>query len=433
MPRAKHLEFNIGDYQHLPTSDIIGSSSDQSMIYYNVQIFNNSTNYDVSGNPIPTVLAVPADFSQQRAKPYILKPASYFVSVPYFRLDSNSFPTQIVQPVVNSEYTTKVPIIDTGIEGIPTVYAMYLQVHDGPNVIGDYFQQILWKPLDNTLPLPITPIRIEDIQDEYFWNYSYDYFIDLINDTLSYSIDALGYVNDGNLGKPYFYYDPATELIHYQASLPFMTDISGEDVYTSKYTYKLFFNQQLYKLVETLPTLFGEKPLTNNLPDTAPFYGYQILAVPNPGNTNIVTINDAFDGLGNDIKFIDVPQEFQSVSLWSPVISIIFTTPNLTVCNELNAIPVIFGNRPITFTNNNDSLNILYEHIIGKRADPVIKNFATAEYRLTDLFSIQPESQLIIETFWKDTFGILHRFYIEQGSGFNMKLLFRRTDFNEKK
>jgi hypothetical protein len=78
-------------------------------------------------------------------------------------------------------------------------------------------------------------------------------------------------------------------------------------------------------------------------------------------------------------------------------------------------------------------LNILYEHIIGKRADPVIKNFARAEYRLTTLFSIQPESQLIIETFWKDTFGILHRFYIEQGSGFNMKLLFRKVKFNSKK
>jgi hypothetical protein len=111
----------------------------------------------------------------------------------------------------------------------------------------------------------------------------------------------------------------------------------------------------------------------------------------------------------------------------------VFTTPNLTVCNELNAIPVVFGIRPTTFTNNNDSLNILYEHIVGKRADPVIKNFTVAEYRLTDLFSIQPESQLIIETFWKDTFGILHRFYIEQGSGFNMQLLFRRTDFNAKK
>lgn len=433
MPRAKHLEFNIKDYEHLPTSDVIGSSSDQSMIYYNVQIFNNSTNYDSSGNTIPTVLAVPADFSQQRSKPYILKPASYFVSVPYFRLDSNSFPTQIVQPVVNSVYTTKVPIIDVGIEGIPTVYAMYLQVHDGPNILGDYYQQILWKPLDDTLNVPTTPIKVEDIQDEYFWNYSYDYFIDLINDTLAYAIDALGYVNTPSYGKPFFYYDPVTELIHYQASLPFMTDISGEDIYTSKYTYKLFFNQQLYKLVETLPTLFGEKPLTTNIPDTAPFYGYQILAVANPGNTNIITLNDAFDGTGNDIKFIDIPQEFPSVSLWSPVISIIFTTPNLSVCNELNAIPVVFGNSPVSFTNNNDSLNILYEHIIGKRADPVIKNFTKAEYRLTDLFSIQPESQLIIETFWKDTFGILHRFYIEQGSGFNMKILFRRTDFNEKK
>lgn len=431
MPRAKHLEFNGNDYLHLPTSDIIGSSSDQSVIYYNVQIFNNSTNYDISGGPIRTVLAVPADFSQQRSKPYILKPSAYYVSVPYFRLDSNSFPNQIVQPVVNSSYTVKVPIVDTGIEGIPTVFAMYLQVYDGPTILGDYFQQILWKPLDDTLSVPTTPIRVEDIQDEYFWSYSYDYFIDIMNETLSYCIDALGYVNAGNLGKPYFYYDPTTELIHYVASTPFTTDISGSLTGTSQYTYKIFFNEQLYKLVETLPSIFGERPLTPNVPDTAPFYGYQLLAVPNPGFTNIISSD--INLVGTDIKYIDVPQEFPSVPLWSPVVSIVFTTPNLTVCNELNAIPVVSGIRPTTFTNNNDSLNILFEHILGKRADPVIKNFTVAEYRLTDLFSIQPEYQLIIETFWKDTFGILHRFYIEQGSGFNMKLLFRSIDFNSKK
>jgi hypothetical protein len=421
------------EYQHLPTSDIIGSSSDQSIIYYNVQIFNNSTNYDISGNPIPTVLAVPADFSQQRSKSYILKPSSYFVSVPYFRLDSNSFPTQIVQPVVNSSYVTKTSLGGSTIEGIPTVYAMYIQIHDGPNMIADSFQQILWKPLDDTLLVPSTPLKVEDIQDEYFWSYSYDYFIDLMNSTLSFVMDDFGLVNTPNLGKPYFYYDPKTELIHFVASLPFMTDINGEDIYSSKYTYKIFFNEPLYKLVQTLPSIFGEKPLTPNIPDTAPFYGYQLLAVPTPGFKNIITGNDAFDGTGTDIKYIDVPQEFESVSLWSPVLSIVFTTPNLTVCNEMNAIPVVSGNKPVTFTNNNDSLNILYEHIVGKRADPVIKNFTVAEYRLTDLFSIQPESQLIIETFWKDTFGILHRFYIEQGSGFNMKLLFRKVKFNSKK
>jgi hypothetical protein len=99
----------------------------------------------------------------------------------------------------------------------------------------------------------------------------------------------------------------------------------------------------------------------------------------------------------------------------------------------MNAKPSIDGFQPVIYTNNNDSLNILYEHNIGRRADPVITVFNTSEYRLTDLFSIQPESQLIVETFWKDTFGILHRFYIEQASGFNVKILFRHKDFNSKK
>ena len=410
MPRTKHLEFKSKDYQHIPSSDIIGNSSDQSHIFYNVQIYNNSTNYDTKGNPIPTVLAVPADFSQQRVKAYINKPSVYFATVPYFRLDSNSFPLQIVQPVVNSSYTIKDPIIDTGLEGFPTIYAVYLQVHDGPNIITDYYQQILWKPLDTTLIQPASPINQEDLQNDYFWNYSYDYFLDLLKDTISYSIDYMGYTNSESYGKPFFNYDPITELIHYNASLPFMNDVAGDDVYTSKYTYRLYVNEPLYKLIQSMASLFAPVP-----PDFLSGGLYQLLAVPSPGNTNIITI-----------------KEFTSTLLWNPVVSVIFTTPNLSVCNELVARPVVYGYKPVAYTNNNDSLNILYEHIIGKRADPVIKNFTTAEYRLVDLFSIQPETQLIIETFWKDTFGVLHRFYIEQGSGFSMKILFRKVSFNEK-
>jgi hypothetical protein len=95
----------------------------------------------------------------------------------------------------------------------------------------------------------------------------------------------------------------------------------------------------------------------------------------------------------------------------------------------MNALPSVDGIDPNPPTNNADSLNILYEHFVGRRADPTINNFTKAEYRLTDLLSIQPESQLIIQTFWKDEFGQLHPFYIEQGCGFNMKILFRKKIF----
>jgi len=435
MPRAKHLEFNRKDYSHIPTSDVIGNSSDQSLIYYNIQIVNSSTNYDTNGKVIPTVLSVPADFSQQRAKPFINKPSSYFTTVPYFRLDSNSFPSQIVQPVVNSSFTTLVPVGGVSLEGIPTVNAIYIQVLDGTsgNVLTDYYQQILWKPLDETLVPPPSPIKVVDIQNDYFWNYSYDYFLDLLNETVSYSMESLGYTNDTNYGKPFFYHDPITDLINYNAPLPFINDVSGNNIYTSKYTYKLFVNEPLYQLLQGTVSLYGQSPLTTNLPDTAPFYGYQLLALPTTGMTNIVFIKSKFNVFDDGYKYVNMPQEHSSVELWNPVVSIIFLTPNLTVCNEMMAKPVIDGFKPVIYTNNNDSLNILFEYNIGRRADPVITQFARAEYRLGDLFSIQPESQLIVETYWRDTFGILHRFFIEQGSGFNMKILFRKSSFNSKK
>jgi hypothetical protein len=48
MPR-NHTSFNPKTYEHIPATNIIGNDSDSTNIYYNVMIYNNSTNYDPSG------------------------------------------------------------------------------------------------------------------------------------------------------------------------------------------------------------------------------------------------------------------------------------------------------------------------------------------------------------------------------------------------
>jgi hypothetical protein len=135
--------------------------------------------------------------------------------------------------------------------------------------------------------------------------------------------------------------------------------------------------------------------------------------------------------LTQTVNYIQMTTEFSSSFLWNPVVSIVFTSPYFYLVQEIQGQPFITGINPNPSVNNANVLNILFEYYLGRRADPVINNFVRAEYRLTKVLGIQPESEFQVDTYWKDEFGKLHRFYMEQGAGMNMKLLFRKNKFNK--
>ena len=55
---------------------------------------------------------------------------------------------------------------------------------------------------------------------------------------------------------------------------------------------------------------------------------------------------------------------------------------------------------------------------------------AGAEYRLRDLNSYMNLNRINIIVYWKDTFGNIHPFELQPGCAANVKIMFRRTDFN---
>jgi hypothetical protein len=54
----------------------------------------------------------------------------------------------------------------------------------------------------------------------------------------------------------------------------------------------------------------------------------------------------------------------------------------------------------------------------------------SSEYRLIDIQSDLPISSIQVSVFWKDANGFLHPFYLDGGQSGNIKLMFRRKDFN---
>jgi len=381
---------------------LINNNSDVCHIYYDLIITNNNLN---------TLSLIPATFSENRANAYIDRPEDYNVTVVSLTLDSNSFPLQVVQPLLGSSYdpTNGFPTIFRGIVRGKTLISTPLPVEF----------TVYWKPEDTTLPVPSSPITTASYNDPYFYNYSYNHFLNLLNKAI---YDAVQIINATGqpIIAPYFSYSPYTRLFSYNTDFLGITDANGEFVY---------FNEALYSLFDGLPYNFDTTPvdLFGNFANL-----YRLSANIYPGGTNVFS---QYTNLNNvplvpTSNFLQILQNYSSLEIWNPAVSVVFISRNLNVVNTLEAVPFVFGVNPNPSTNNANVSNILFEIPLRKRVEPTIYYKPVPEYTLTNLIGLVETGELQFDVFWKDTFGNLNKFNLEIGSTLVMKLLFRKKVFN---
>jgi hypothetical protein len=128
-------------------------------------------------------------------------------------------------------------------------------------------------------------------------------------------------------------------------------------------------------------------------------------------------------------------QEQSAIALMNPIQSIVFTTSLLPV-NETNvSAPKVFGgDSRLTSSNNNVNIApIITDFEISMTGDntyrPNIEYTPQSEYRLIDLYGASPISGIEISCFWKTQFGNLIPFVLNSNCKSNIKLLFRRKDY----
>jgi len=371
----------------------INNNSDLSHIYYSLNIFNNNTGFDKDGNAIPIRSSVPCVFNQMREHAYLDNPSDYAVSFVKFSLDSNSFPNQIVQPIAGKA----INLDDT----YDTVFSIGFNEYT--------MTPIPWKPADSELQPPTSGpelLTASMISDEYFWNYSYQYFIDRVNEVLVALANAEG------APPPFFKYNSETGLISFY-SVPTIKLYLNEQLYNLfsgfTYEYQILNNIPLYKL--ELPVVYRSGSIV--------YYNYYANKV------SFATIPPTTDAVNN---YLVTTQSYKSTQLWNPAVSLVFTSKTLGVVSDDVSQPYIYGINPNKESNNSNVSNSIFEYLLSRRADPTI-NDTDFNYLFKDLLSNEPQKDLVIEIFWKDDFGNLHPFYIESGSNCNMKLLFRKDIF----
>ena len=399
----------------------INNNSDVAHIYYDILIKNNNTGYDSSGNTIATASPVQCSFSQNRQAPYLNNAEEYDVTVQYLNLDSNSFPVQVVQPIVGSEYQTQLTYGNYSIQGYKTIFGGYIE-NTGSLTVTPF--NIYWYPQDVTIGLPVPigiPVTTNDISNPYFFNYSYSWFLDLLNEAIGYTCDTFGFPY-----TPYFSYDPITKKISINANYDttYWNQTGGSNISF------ISLNPELYNLLGGLPSNYQQISGTGIPSNT---YVYRLIIASDAGLTNLVP----YYGAGSltapptqTANLVKMTQDFITIPIWNPVVSIVLLAKNLSVINQYVAKPQVFGINPNSPTNNASVSNVLFEIGLAKRADPTIYYKPSAQYVLTNLLGIMEVTDLQFDIFWKDGFGNLFPFYLEANSTFVMKLLFRQKAFN---
>ena len=143
---------------------------------------------------------------------------------------------------------------------------------------------------------------------------------------------------------------------------------------------------------------------------------------------------DSFHGVKTNQKltetteeFITTPQEYSTISEWSPVSSLVFCSATLPVVpTQLSNPRLYLDNQLIQLSRpTNNFANIITDLVTDKQSYcSLLLYYPTAEYRKLTLNSTQPINQVDIQVFWKNKIGKLIPFYLPSGSSCSLKLMF---------
>jgi hypothetical protein len=145
-----------------------------------------------------------------------------------------------------------------------------------------------------------------------------------------------------------------------------------------------------------------------------------IYPVTNPNAAGNVTTN----------LFLQVFQEYSTVSNWTPVESIVFTSNTIPIISNQIAAPTIFNENQIIVGGGN---NANFAPIITDIQSLGITNYRptllyapTAEYRMVSLTGNRPLTNVDIEVYWRDKLGNIHNLNLFSGGSCSLKFLFRK-------
>ena len=359
-------------------------------IYYNVRINGNA-----DGS-----LAM-ANYAEQRTISLLDNPSNYYFSCIRFNIPTSTIPLLIVasQPFPNTN-----PAL--------TVYSVSLSYNGVSS--GQTF--VYWNPTvasNDSLSLA-TPKRTLNAQtpfidpkDEYYYCYSYSYFMSLVNKAFIEAFNNLSALTTLPLGSvpPYYTFDSRVKLFTLVAQGAFydMNNLTPIQIFMNNALFNLFGAVSAIRY--TNPTISGNDK--------------QIIITSDNSNT---------DASGN----IQFEQEYISLTQWMAMKSVIITTNTIPIVAE--GIPSVSNNYTPDNEQNGSSTYLpiisAYDALIATAGfedfQSTIQYAPSGPYKLIDMIGTNALSSFDIQVYWMDVYGTLHNLFISPFESCTFTFLFLR-------
>jgi hypothetical protein len=375
---------------------------------YHIYLDLNCINNDQSGKASPPNLV----FNEVRNSPILMNPSDYFLSVVRFTIQTPSLPMFV-------------PVIKTG-QSNPnlTVYKVGMSFEYSGTT---YTQStsVIFVPENLNEPVPDAPTTSQDFSTTYYYINSINSFVQMVNVALASCLSSLNTTVTGAGGTlpstvpPFLELDPFTNTCILNADEVGFNDDDAPTAYV-----KIFFNTALYNLFGSFQAEFNGFNQTND-------FNYR-LRVYDDYAMNIFNVSTS-----PLLNYLQMYQGYATLNaMCNPVQSLVFSTGLIPVNPSLISAPLVFaGDGNVNSSANNDNIQpVLTDFEVPVDANDTYKPFIhyvpTAEYRLKDLLGNNPLSAVQMSVFFKTQFGNLVPFKLSAGCSANLKLLFRRKEFD---
>jgi len=434
---------------------------DPDIIYYNADIINDNQLSKVGLGLDPVVR-----FQETRSTALINDISKFYFSIVRFTMNGP-----------NKDLPVFIPSIQLGQSDINlTSYSVGLQITKkivigGNNFTFTGYARRFVEYVSESAPayvssgqtLPNAPLTDQDIRGLYYYVYTYQHWLDLVNETLALtqtSTDPISafkptlslqeqfqafFVANGGVGPaPSIFTEPPTILYNSSSNLFTLNGDTygyggadarsfGNGFVGNEEALTLWFNTNMFGLFTNLNNnYYGNEAIgqvneilfQNKL-------GSNIYFPQSPQMTAGPPITTAFTGK----SYYQEVQDYESTSsLWSPITAIVFTSTLIPVYAEQVGAPIVYGEG--NDSTNNNSTNA-FQPIVTDIALPLdnaanyrgfIEYVPSAEYRMAAFTSSRQELRNIdIQVFWKARLdGNLYPLRMFNLSSVSIKMMFRK-------
>lgn len=337
---------------------------------------------------------IPLEYNVTKTVPVLENASEYYATVVKFDIPLQSIPITIM-PIIPNQANSNLSPLRIGIQDAA-----------GTN----FLQNVIYVP-QNNFDVPSQLGSLEQVITPYYFIYSYQHMIEMINTALATAFTLSGVAGTA----PYFIYTPTTSLFSLIVSSTFNTSPGP----------RVIFNYPVYQFLDC----FNVTGITPGY-DINSLYYYNVFGM----------VNESFGyaPFGNapvsPPAFFKITQDCENTAGWNPIKKILFLTTALPITFEI--VPA--NNATQDNSGVYSSLNVITDFTpqIQRPSDSKsVAYFAAQGYggvRLTDMVTNMPLYKIDIKIFWQDFANNLYPMIIPAFSQANVKLGFIRKSLYKK-